>query len=282
MTTPREPETPSDAAQAADPGQYAVTGPPGDLDADTPHQARVYDWLLGGKDNFASDRLVGAQLVTRCPEIRDGAFANRRFLQRAVRHLASEQGIDQFLDIGCGLPTQGNVHEVVQEVNPDARVVYVDRDSVVIVHARGLLAHANPTVHVVPGDLNEPEEILRASEGRFDFDRPVAVLLVAVLHFFSDDARAIELIDRVMAPLAPGSFAVLSHLGKGAGAEKILDIYREQVSDVCARSRQELAALVPGLEPFGPGVVSMHTWRGEGEVIDDPAEMGICGVFRKP
>ena len=178
-----------------------------------PNIARVYDALLGGKDNYAVDRQAALALTAAIPHADRAARDNRAFLGRAVRYLAAEAGISQFLDIGTGLPTQGNVHEIAQAVNPDARVVYVDNDNVVVSHGRALLAKA-PGVLAVEGDLRYPRELLGRKEVRtfLDFTQPVAVLLVAVLYFLGDSESPWQAISAITRRIAPGSYVAVSHV----------------------------------------------------------------------
>jgi hypothetical protein len=186
--------------------------PPDGIDTRAPNPARIYDYLLGGKDHYPADRQAAEAVLAVAPQAREGARENRAFLQRAVRYLA-EAGVRQFLDIGTGLPTQGNVHQVAQAVMPEARVVYVDHDPVVHTHANALLTNNSPTTVAVIGDLREPEAILDHPEVRrlLDFTRPIAVLLVAVLHFIRDAEDPAGIVTRLRDAMAPGSYLVVSH-----------------------------------------------------------------------
>src|SRR5437868_15508908 len=171
------------------------------VDPSVPSTARIYDYLLGGKDNFASERAAAEAVLNMLPESRQMAKDNRAFLGRAVRHLA-ESGITQYLDIGAGLPTQENVHQVALAANPDARIVYVDNDPTVLVHARALLAD-NPNTTVLEGDLNDPKAIIEAATALLDFTKPVAVILAAILHFIPDTDETYRIVDDLRARLAP-------------------------------------------------------------------------------
>jgi S-adenosyl methyltransferase len=232
-----------------------------------PNVARIYDYLLGGKDNFAADRAAAAELIRLIP---DGAAAcreNRRFVRRAVRYLAG-RGIRQFIDIGTGLPTRGNVHEIALEAAPDARVVYVDNDPVVVAHARALLAKpAAPAVAAISGDLRSPGQILRDPElgAMIGLDRPFAVLATAVLHFIGDDEDPYGITQTLIAAMPPGSYLVISHItsddiaadaGRGAQA-----VYEGATAQARPRTRDEIARFFDGLELTGPGVVSVGAWR---------------------
>ncbi|MDP9866473.1 MULTISPECIES: SAM-dependent methyltransferase [Streptosporangium] len=258
------------------------------IDVNTPSVARLYDYYLGGKDNFAADRAAAEEILSIAPELRMAARENRAFLGRAVRSLA-EAGIEQFLDIGTGLPTRGNVHEVAHQVTPDARVAYVDNDPIVLVHARALLRGTRDEVMVTSGDLRQPEEILKSPEiqDHLDFSKPVAVLLVAIMHFIteSDDPRRIVATLRDAMP--PGSYLVLSHGTRESRAEAVdrgTKVYERANSPLVLRSRQEILNLFDGFELMDPGLVWLPEWRPDGQPPhDDPSQALImCGVGRKP
>ncbi|MGW4425057.1 SAM-dependent methyltransferase [Streptosporangium sp. NPDC004631] len=258
------------------------------IDVNTPSVARMYDYYLGGKDSFSSDRVAAEEILSIVPEVRIAARENRAFLRRAVRFLA-RAGIDQFLDIGTGLPTQGNVHEVAQQIIPDARVAYVDNDPIVLAHARALLRGMRGEVTVVSGDLRRPEEILNAPEihKHLDFSRPVAVLLVAIMHFITeaDDPRRILATLRDAVP--PGSCLVLSHGThdyRAEVAEKGTQVYRRANSPLVLRSREEIMELFDGFELVDPGLVWLPEWRPRDlSLYDDPSQaLIVCGVGRKP
>ncbi|GAA0367310.1 SAM-dependent methyltransferase [Microbispora corallina] len=251
--------------------------PPRGIDVSTPNAARIYDYMLGGKDNFAADREAAEKILTMFPESRDGVRHNRRFLGQTVRHLAGETGIRQFLDIGAGLPTQDNVHEAARSVNPAARTVYVDNDPVVCVHGRAILA-GSPGVAVLEGDLREPEKIVSeaAATGLVDWAEPVAVLLVAVLHFLPDPYEQVALLRDAM---APGSHLVITHMTRTE--QRALDT--EQVQDVYAASSSNL---------FPRTVAEVAGFFGDFEMIDQSgfiepalqrkfAVLGMSGVGRK-
>ncbi|MCG5215967.1 SAM-dependent methyltransferase [Streptosporangium soli] len=215
---------------------------PQGIDVTTPNVARIYDYMLGGKDNFAADREAAEQIVKAFPESRDGVRHNREFLGNAVTHLAREMGIRQFIDIGAGLPTQQNVHQVAQAVSPDAHIVYVDIDPVVCVHGRALLA-ASPGVAMVQGDLHHPAEIFKQAveTGLIDGDQPVAVLMVAVLHFLEDPYDQVAQLRELM---APGSHLVISHLTmgdtRGDDTAAVRDVYSRASSGVFPRTVEEI------------------------------------------
>ncbi|NUO96882.1 MAG: SAM-dependent methyltransferase [Nonomuraea sp.] len=261
------------------------------VNASVPSAARIYDYLLGGKDNFASDREAAEAVLKSVPNARDSARANRAFLSRAVRALA-ESGVRQFLDLGAGLPTQENVHQVAQRVAPGSRVVYVDNDPVVLVHARALLAD-NPDTVVVPADVGDPASVLDhpVVRSHLDFSRPVGVLLLAILHFFPEDEKAARIVAGLRRPLVPGSHVVISHghPGETTGdlVEKGRELYgRTPQGAAVGRTRQTLATWLEGLELLEPGIVPLQAWRPDDldplpDPIPDPAEPGVFGMVAK-
>ncbi len=236
------------------------------IDASVPNAARVYDCFLGGKDNFAVDRELAQKILGVLPDTADVCRDNREFLQRAVRFLAGEAGIRQFLDIGSGLPSMGNVHEVAQEAAPGVRVAYVDYDPVVLSHARALLAKGKDVV-VAEGDLRSPEAILADERVRqlIDFSQPVAVLLVAVLHFVTDADRPYDAVRTLVDALAPGSYLVLTHSTPDDVADDVTEamkgVYSNASAQVAPRTFEEVARFFDGLEPAEPGLVNVTLWR---------------------
>ena len=251
--------------------------PPG-VDPTRPSIARVYDFMLGGKDNFAIDRQVAAMALQITPDGPAAGRAGRRFLGRVVRYLAGEVGITQFLDLGSGLPTQGNVHEIATSVNPDARVVYVDNDPMVLAHGRALLATA-PTAEVINADIREPDKILEHPDVRslIDFDKPVGLLLLAILHHLNDAEDPAGIAARFIAALPSGSYVAISHFHdpgeahpdasrKALAVEKI---FNERLGTGRWRSAAEILSYLPGLEVLEPGLVPMEEWRPD---PDDDAE----------
>jgi SAM-dependent methyltransferase len=239
------------------------------LDPTVPNVARMYDFMLGGKDNYASDREAVARLIEISPEVQLAARWNREFLGRAVRFVAG-QAVTQFLDVGAGLPTQHNVHEVAQEGAADAATVYVDNDPVVLVHANALLAGDARTA-VVAGDVRDPAGILRDAEatGLLDFARPVCLLLVAILHFLPDADDPAALVGAFRDALAPGSYLILSHATMdGYPAEAAADsahragrVYDRATSQLSMRDRTEVARLLAGFDLVEPGLVHVTDWR---------------------
>ncbi|MET7337533.1 SAM-dependent methyltransferase [Nonomuraea sp. NPDC005650] len=259
------------------------------FDPHTPNVARLYDYFLGGKDHFPADRAAAEKVLDAAPELRVAVRANRAFLGRAVRYLA-ESGITQFLDIGTGLPGQDNVHEVARKITPGARVVYVDRDPVVLVHARALLAGQGDTT-AVEGDLRKPEGILRNPEvmAAIDFGRPVGVLLTATMHYLGDADHPREVVASLHDAMAPGSYLVMSHCtsdARAAAVETITEVYRGTNAPLTPRSRERIAELFEGFELVDPGLVWLPEWRPDQadmiDFVDGPeSSLILCGVGRK-
>ncbi|TMR20969.1 hypothetical protein ETD86_17095 [Nonomuraea turkmeniaca] len=260
------------------------------FDPNTPNPARMYDYLLGGKDNFAVDREAVDRLVAHIPEAGSLARANRAFLQRAVRHLAAA-GVRQFLDLGSGLPTQGNVHEVVRDVAPDAKVVYVDHDPVVATHAREMLEEAG-RVAFVQADLRCPAELLAAPEvtGLLDLTEPVAVLLVSILHFVQDDDDPQAIVKILRDAMAPGSYLVLTHavatLGRRQAEDGAKKVYRGSSNGgATGRTVAEIRAFFGDFELVEPGLVQAMDWRPDGRLLmgdTPPSGYLLAGAARKP
>ncbi|BCY13110.1 SAM-dependent methyltransferase [Actinoplanes sp. L3-i22] len=258
------------------------------LDTGRPHPARVYDVLLGGKDNFAADRAAAEQGLKVNPNAATAPRENRAFLRRTVRFLAAP-GIDQFLDIGTGLPTSPNVHEVAQAENPAARIVYADNDQLVLAHARALLTSSPPgRTAYVDGDLRRPAEILAAPALRatLDLTRPVGVLLFAVLHFLTDEDRPAEVVQTILDAVPSGSYLVLSHITADhdpAAWARFTEVMRAQGIPARLRSRDEVATFFDGLDLVEPGVVPILRWRPEAESPFTDAQVALYGgVARKP
>ncbi|MEV0379158.1 SAM-dependent methyltransferase [Nonomuraea sp. NPDC050643] len=259
------------------------------FDPHTPNVARLYDYFLGGKDHFPADRVAAERLLRVAPEIRAAARANRAFLGRAVRYLA-EAGITQFLDIGTGLPAWGNVHEVARKVTPGAKVVYVDRDPVVLVHARAMPAGPGGTT-VIDGDLRKPDAILRDPDvlAALDFDRPVGVLLTAVMHYLGESDRPDEIMAALRDAVAPGSHLVMSHGtsdARGAFVRKSTEVYQRAGVPLTLRSRARILELFEGFELVAPGLVWLPEWHpGQTDTIDfgngPETSLALCGVGRK-
>jgi hypothetical protein len=258
---------------------------PDRLDTTVAHPARVYDAWLGGKDHFAADRAAAEQVMARNPGIGPAVRSNRAFLARAVRFLVQEAGIRQFLDLGTGLPSANNVHEVAQAAAPDARVVYVDNDPIVLVHARALLTGTPGTVAYTEADLRDVPEILAAAERTLDLTRPVAVMLLMTLQFVPDTDGPRELVQRYMGAVPSGSHLVLSHpAADGAVADQATARYNELVATgMTRRTRAEFEGFLEGLEVMEPGVVHPAQWRpGPGDELGGEPSPAYAAVARKP
>ncbi|WP_232662382.1 SAM-dependent methyltransferase [Pseudonocardia sp. TRM90224] len=265
-----------------------------DLMTDRPHSARIYDYYLGGKTNYAVDREVGDIAIASFPPIRTSARANRAFMRRAVRHLAEEHGIRQFLDLGTGIPTSPNLHEVAQAVHPDARVVYVDNDPIVLAHARALLygTRVGRTAYL-DADIRVPGAVAEAPELRetLDLTQPVALTAFAIVHFIEDDDIAYPLISQLMDLLPSGSFLALT-----SGTDEFAtttnttgsDAYRKKGIPITTRRTPAVERFFTGLELLDPGVTRVHRWQPEhelgtesGAALDELVHL-IGGVGRKP
>ncbi|GGL02674.1 hypothetical protein Sme01_19710 [Sphaerisporangium melleum] len=248
---------------------------PTGVDPSIPSVARIYDYYLGGKDNFAADRAAAEKIIEILPNVRQVARENREFLIRTVTHL-SRQGVRQFLDIGAGLPTQRNVHQVAQDLAPESRVVYVDNDPIVMTHARALLAE-NDRVLAVGADLRDTEALLDQHEIRahLDFSRPVAILLLGVLHFIPDDGEAAKIVTTLRSALTPGGHLVISHgsvgeIDEGRAQEGRQVFARTAAPGVTSRTPEQVRAFFDGLQLAEPGVVPLHEWRPELEPVLAP------------
>jgi hypothetical protein len=260
------------------------------IDPTEAHPARRYNYWLGGKDNFAADRASGDELQRLFPKVRLGALANRAFLQRATRFLAAEAGIRQFLDIGTGLPTADNTHEVAQRHAPDSRIVYVDNDPLVMVHARALLdSSPEGQTAYIQADLNDPEAILadRALHETLDLTQPVGLMLIAVLHFIHGHGAAQPIVRRLLDALPPGSYLVATHATSDFGTPEQQALYQQLIeqgrSDVWTRGRDEFAGLFAGLQLVEPGVVPASEWRPEPDAtIPERSDINVwAAVGRK-
>jgi hypothetical protein len=274
-----------------DTGMQRDTWAPDEIPVDMPNVARMYDYYLGGFHNFAVDRQAAEAVVAAYPDFPMAMRANRAFLRRAVKFLA-RQGVRQFLDIGSGIPTVGNVHEVAQQVEPDARVVYVDSDPVTVAHSAAILQHT-PNAAALQADARQAETILQHPTTRalLDFDQPVAVLMLTVLHFLTEDAEALRTVCMLRDALAPGSYLVISHGTREHDAppavkEQVLRLYRATTNPAKPRSATELLRFFAGFDLVEPGLVFTPLWRPEN--IADPLHAHperaatYAGVARKP
>lgn len=262
------------------------------LDETVPHTARVWNYFLGGKDNYAVDREVGERYKRIFPEIVDIARTDRAFLGRAVRYLAGEAGVRQFLDIGTGLPTMDNTHEVAQRTAPESKIVYVDNDPLVLLHARALLTSTpQGKCDYIEADLREPEKILERAAETLDFSRPVAIMLLAIVQFIPDFDESHRIVMRLLEAVPSGSYLALTHatldLGDQASTEANTEAQRHwnerSQETITPRTREQIVRYFDGLELLEPGLVSLPHWRPEPTQWRAPGPVaGFCGVARKP
>ncbi len=258
-----------------------------EIDTTVAHPARVYDYWLGGKDNFAADREAAERVLAVSPGLRFRVRANRAFLARAVRYLAAEARIRQFLDIGTGIPSANNTHEVAQSVAPDSRIVYVDNDPIVLTHARALLASGpEGSIQYVDGDVRDVAAILRAAARTLDFTRPVALMLLGILHLIQDAEAPYQIVASLMDALPPGSYLAISHpaIDIHPSQAEVQKRYNERVSTPqTLRTRAEVCQFFDGLDLVPPGVVYVHTWRPDpGDIAPTDGVSAHGGVARKP
>jgi hypothetical protein len=255
-----------------------VLVPPAKLNTNVPHSARIYDYLLGGKDNFAADRDAAASITADWEHLAVSMRVNRNYMARQAKFIAQELGIRQFLDIGAGLPTAPNLHQVVQSVAPESRVVYVDNDPMVLVHARALLTSSpEGRTAYLDADLHAPETIItsKAVWDTLDPTQPVALSLIAILQFIVDDDEAHRIIDALMAPLPSGSVLALSTVTADSAPEEVnagVAAYVARGIEEKARDRAEVEALFRGLELIDPGVVLVNHWRPDAASLAVPDE----------
>jgi hypothetical protein len=248
----------------------------------------VYNYWLGGKDNFAADREAAEQAIAANPGIVTDVRANRAFLARVVRYLAAECGIRQFLDIGTGLPTASNTHQVAQTVAPAARVVYADNDPVVLSHARALLTSTGEgATAYLDADLRDAEAIVRAASATLDFSQPVALMLLIIMHLIPDADDPYAIVARLMAAVPADSYLVLAHPASDIRAAKMAEMTRrvnERMSGPKAtmRGRDAITRFFSGLDLLEPGVVQPQQWRPEPGILSPPQVTAWCGVARKP
>jgi S-adenosyl methyltransferase len=262
-----------------------VKGAP-DIDTSTAHPARVYDYWLGGKDNFAADREAAELALQAYPQLAESVQSNRAFLARAVRYLTG-LGIRQFLDVGTGIPAANNTHQVAQQEAPDSRIVYVDNDPIVLLHARALLRSTpQGACAYIEADLRDPDEILAQAAKTLDFSQPVALMLLAILQFIGDQEDPYALVSRLVAALSPGSYLVLAHptddFNPNRQGESI-QRYNERVADQATlRGRDETARFFDGLELVEPGIVTSSKWQPDSDITAARHASMWVGVARKP
>jgi hypothetical protein len=257
------------------------------FDTSVPHPARVYNAILGGKDNYEADRAAAEATIRAFPGNVQAAQANRAFLARAVNYLTAEAGIRQFLDIGTGLPSADNTHEVAQAAAPGCRVVYVDNDPIVLAHARALLTSAEPgATSYIEADLRDPGKILKHAARLLDFTRPVAVMLVAVLHLIADDDDPYQLVNTLMDAVPAGSYLTVSHLANDLYPEQMAELARgfneHAAVKVTLRDHAEISRFFGGLELTDPGIAQISSWRPRSELEAAAPAILWAGIGRKP
>ncbi|WP_081438984.1 SAM-dependent methyltransferase [Pseudofrankia asymbiotica] len=281
--------SPSEPAARA-PERTDPTWLPAEIDTSTAHPARRYDYWLGGKDNFKADRESGDAVAAAFPEVRTAAIENRAFMRRVARFLAGEAGIDQFLDIGTGIPTSPNLHEIAQSFNPTARVVYVDNDPIVLAHARARLdSDPNGSTVYLDADIRRPDDILAHPDVRqaLDFSRPLALMVVAVLHFVPDADDPYRVVSRLVSELPPGSYVVLSHATSDfmppSTATEVNDADKATKVTFQFRGHDEFARFFDGLEIMPPGITSVAHWHADDESQPRPtaAETAVYGAVAR-
>jgi S-adenosyl methyltransferase len=276
----------SDEPATADGGTAGKAKPPA-FDTSVANQARIYDYLLGGKDNYAADREAVDAVLKIAPEMGFTARANRAFLGRAVRYLAAEEGIRQFLDIGTGIPTAGNTHHVAQAAAPDSRVVYVDYDPIVLAHARALLTSSEAgATEYIDADLRDTDTILARAGRLLDFTQPVAVTMLFILHAIPDSDDPHAIVATVMDALPPGSYLALSHLGSDIFDEEAQQGFQSIVGRMSqqqytGRSREQMLRFFEGMELVEPGLVRIEEWRPEPGDASDYKSTAWAAVGRK-
>ena len=261
---------------------------PGGLDADVPHTARIWNYWLGGKDNFPADRVVGDQVQQFLPDIVTSARADRAFLKRSVRFLVADAGIRQFLDVGTGLPTADNTHQVAQSIAPESRIVYADNDPLVLTHARALLASApEGATDYIDADARDTETILTAARATLDFARPVAVMLLGILNFIGDDREAHDIVRQLTAAVPSGSYLAIAHptteIKPAESAAAAAQWNETAKPPITLRSKATMLTWFDGLELLEPGVVTCTRWRPEpGYPTAGTDVYQFCGLARKP
>jgi O-methyltransferase involved in polyketide biosynthesis len=281
-------DTGADDTGAHDTGAHDTGGDGGTgIDTTVPHSARIWNYWLGGKDNYAVDRMAGDQTIAVLPEIVDIARASREFLARVVRYLTADAGIRQFLDIGTGLPTANNTHEVAQRIAPSARVVYVDNDPLVLTHARALLVGSpEGATDYIDADARDVDTILRGAAATLDFSQPVAITMLGILPFIGDDAVATGIVTKLLAAVPAGSYLALTHSTSEVSGERVVEAVRQwnQVAPTpyTLRSPEQIAVFFDGLKMVEPGLVPCPRWRpdpGDAAGARDMDE--YCGLGRK-
>jgi hypothetical protein len=257
------------------------------IDTSKAHPARVYDYWLGGKDNFAADREAAELALQAYPQLAQAVQANRKFLARAVRYLTREAGIRQFLDLGTGIPAADNTHQVAQREAPESRIVYVDNDPVVLLHASALLRSTSPGVcDYIEADLRDPAQILAGAARTLDFTQPAALMLLAIMQFIPDEEDPVGLVSALLDALPSGSYLVLSHPTDDFNPNErgeSTKLYNERVTvPMTVRDREGTARFFAGLDLLEPGVVGVSQWRPDSDLAAALPSSMWCGVARKP
>ncbi len=258
------------------------------IDTTRPHQARVYDYWLGGKDNFAVDREAAERALAAYPGLRRGVRAQRAFLANAVEYLAHTAGVRQFLDIGTGIPTASNTHEVAHAADPGARIVYVDNDPMVLAHARALLTASTPgTTSYLDADLRDTSKILTEAAALLDFRKPIGILLIGVLQLIPDEDDPRAIVTRLIEAVPPGSWLAIFHPASDILTDRMREAARQVSVGAAApttlRSQAEIMHFFDGLEFLAPGLVQVHRWRPGSPAPDMGDEVpGYAGLARKP
>ena len=263
----------------------ATAARPARVDTSTADPARVYDYWLGGKDNFAVDRKAAHDAIAANPGIIVEARTNRAFLSRVVRELAGPAGIRQFLDIGAGIPSADNTHEVAQRIAPDSRVVYVDNDPMVVAHARALLTSADGAASCIAADLRDVDAILAQARQKLDFGQPIAVMLLMMLMMIPDSDHPDDLVSRLMAAVPSGSYLVISHPASDISAQSMADMaerLHQSGPPMTPRTYTDVSRFFNGLDLLAPGVVALPDWRPDAAEVRPAVATGWCGVARKP
>jgi hypothetical protein len=261
---------------------------PAAIDTTVAHQARIYDYWLGGKDNFGADRLAAEQAIAAYPPILRAVRAQRAFLSRAVRYLAEEAGIRQFLDIGTGIPTANNTHEAAQAAAPDARIVYIDNDPMVLAHARALLTSTpQGATAYLDADLRDPDKILAGAAGLLDFRQPVAVLLIGILQLIPDSDNPHAIVARLTGAVPPGSWLAVYHPASDIDEQRVAEAVRRvnarSAGTTTLRAHAEIARFFDGLNLLEPGLVQVHRWQPGSAAPGDGDEIAAyAGLARKP
>ena len=259
-----------------DPDALGIPSPHVEIDTTVAHPARVYDYVLGGKDNYPADREVAEKAIGLIPGVEDEVRGNRQWLRRAVT-FAAEQGVDQFLDVGTGIPTVGPTHETAHRVSPHARVVYVDNDPIVLVHARALLVDDNLTT-VLQADVRDPDTVLAAARAHLDFTRPICLMFVGLLYFITDDELD-GLLETYRDAMPDGSYLLITHGLDNPEVKATGKVYEQQATaPLIGRSREQIADMFTGWNLIEPGLVPLHQWRPTGDEVRCAHLLGGVGV----